>query len=32
MKINNSAAILQAAVEGHGIALARTVMARDDLV
>jgi LysR family transcriptional regulator, glycine cleavage system transcriptional activator len=32
MKINNSAAVLQAAVEGHGIALARSVMARDDLV
>jgi LysR family transcriptional regulator, glycine cleavage system transcriptional activator len=32
MKINNSAAVLQAAVEGHGIALARSVMARDDLL
>lgn len=31
MKINNSAAVLQAAVEGHGVALARSVMARDDL-
>ena len=31
MKINNSAAVLQAALEGHGIALARSVMARDDL-
>jgi LysR family glycine cleavage system transcriptional activator len=31
MKINNSAAVLQAAVEGHGFALARSVMARDDL-
>lgn len=31
MKINNSAAVLQAAVEGQGIALARSVMARDDL-
>lgn len=31
MKINNSAAVLQAAAEGHGIALARSVMARDDL-
>ncbi|AKZ63157.1 LysR family transcriptional regulator [Herbaspirillum hiltneri N3] len=31
MKINNSAAVLQAAIEGHGIALARSVMARDDL-
>jgi LysR family glycine cleavage system transcriptional activator len=32
MKINNSAAVLQAAIEGHGVALARSVMARDDLV
>lgn len=31
MKINNSAAVLQTAVEGHGIALARGVMARDDI-
>jgi LysR family transcriptional regulator, glycine cleavage system transcriptional activator len=31
MKINNSAAVLQAASEGHGIALARSVMARDDV-
>ncbi|GLQ87757.1 transcriptional regulator GcvA [Dyella flagellata] len=31
MKINNSAAVLQAAIDGHGIALARSVMARDDL-
>lgn len=31
MKINNSAAVLQAAIEGHGIALARSVMAEDDL-
>jgi LysR family transcriptional regulator, glycine cleavage system transcriptional activator len=31
MKINNSAAVLQAAVDGRGIALARSVMARDDL-
>lgn len=31
LKINNSAAVLQAAVEGQGIALARSVMARDDL-
>ncbi|KQX22427.1 transcriptional regulator GcvA [Variovorax sp. Root434] len=31
MKINNSAAVLQAAFEGHGVALARSVMARDDL-
>lgn len=31
LKINNSAAVLQAAIEGHGIALARSVMAHDDL-
>jgi LysR family glycine cleavage system transcriptional activator len=31
MQVNNSAAVLQAAVEGHGIALARSVMARDDV-
>lgn len=31
LKINNSAAVLQAAAEGHGVALARSVMARDDL-
>lgn len=31
MKINNSAAVLQAAIEGHGIALARSVMAQGDL-
>lgn len=31
MKINNSAAVLQAALGGHGIALARSVMARADL-
>ncbi|MGL6159092.1 transcriptional regulator GcvA [Microbulbifer sp.] len=31
MKINNSAAVLQAAVEGQGVALARSVMAHDDL-
>ena len=31
MKINNSAAVLQAAIEGQGVALARSVMARDDL-
>ena len=30
LKINNSAAVLQAA-EGHGIALARSIMAQDDL-
>ncbi len=31
MRINNSAAVLQAATEGRGIALARSVMVRDDL-
>lgn len=31
LKINNSAAVLQAAIEGQGVALARSVMARDDL-
>ena len=31
MKINNSAAVLQAAIDGHGVALARSVMTRDDL-
>ncbi|MFJ1311536.1 transcriptional regulator GcvA [Agrobacterium sp. P15N1-A] len=31
MRINNSAAVLQAAVEGRGIALARSILARDDL-
>jgi LysR family glycine cleavage system transcriptional activator len=31
MKINNSAAVLQAAIDGHGVALARSVMARDDI-
>lgn len=31
MKINNSAAVLQAAIDGHGIALARSVMAHDDV-
>src|SRR3546814_13516925 len=31
MQINNSAAVLQAAIEGRGIALARSVMAHDDL-
>lgn len=31
MQINNSAAVLQAAIDGQGIALARSVMARDDL-
>ena len=31
MKINNSAAVLQAAIEGRGVGLARSVMAHDDL-
>lgn len=31
LRINNSAAVLQAAIEGHGVALARGVMARDDV-
>ena len=31
MRINNSAAVLQAAIDGQGIALARSIMAHDDL-
>jgi LysR family glycine cleavage system transcriptional activator len=31
MRINNSAAVVQAAVDGHGVALGRSVMVRDDL-
>ncbi|MBB4381092.1 LysR substrate-binding domain-containing protein [Bradyrhizobium sp. SBR1B] len=31
LHINNSAAVLQAAMEGQGVALARSIMARDDL-
>lgn len=31
MRINNSAAVLQAAIEGHGVALARSAMAHDDV-
>lgn len=31
LKINNSAAVLQAAIDGQGIALARSILARDDL-
>lgn len=31
LKINSSAAVLQAAIEGHGVALARSVMAHDDV-
>jgi LysR family glycine cleavage system transcriptional activator len=32
MQVNNSDAVLQAAIDGHGVALARSVMARDDVV
>ncbi|WP_265087582.1 LysR substrate-binding domain-containing protein [Psychrobacter sp. NG254] len=31
IQINNSAAVLQSAIDGHGVALARSVMAKDDL-
>ncbi len=31
LKINNSATVLQAAIDGHGVALARSVMVADDL-
>ncbi len=31
LRINNSAAVLQTAIDGQGIALARSIMARDDL-
>lgn len=31
LRINSSAAVLQAAIDGHGVALARSIMARDDL-
>ncbi|AFT90203.1 transcriptional regulator GcvA [Paraburkholderia phenoliruptrix] len=31
LKINNSAAVLQAAIDGRGVALARSVLVRDDL-
>jgi LysR family transcriptional regulator, glycine cleavage system transcriptional activator len=31
LRINNSAAVLQAAIDGQGVALARSPMARDDL-
>lgn len=31
LRINNSAAVLQAAAEGQGITLARSIMARDDI-
>ncbi|MBK5567888.1 MAG: transcriptional regulator GcvA [Ensifer sp. SSB1] len=32
MRIDNSAAVLQAAIEGRGVALARSILANDDLV
>lgn len=31
MQVNSSAAVLQAAVDGHGVALARSVLAHDDV-
>jgi LysR family glycine cleavage system transcriptional activator len=31
LRINNSAAVLQAAIDGQGVALARSIMAKDDL-
>lgn len=31
LKVNNSAAVLQAAIDGHGVALARSVLAQDDV-
>ncbi|ALM89666.1 MULTISPECIES: transcriptional regulator GcvA [Alteromonas] len=31
IQINNSAAVLQSAIDGHGVALARSVMAKDDV-
>ena len=31
MKINNSAAVIQAAIDGYGVALARSVMVNNDL-
>ncbi|MBB4237929.1 transcriptional regulator GcvA [Rhizobium esperanzae] len=31
MRIDNSGAVLQAAIEGRGVALARSILARDDL-
>lgn len=31
LQINNSAAVLQAAIDGHGIALARSVLVHDDV-
>lgn len=31
LRMNNSATVLQAAIDGHGVALARSVMAHDDI-
>lgn len=31
LRINNSAAVLQAAIDGQGVALARSILARDDI-
>lgn len=31
LRINNSAAVLQAAIDGHGVALGRSVMSHDDV-
>lgn len=31
LRINNSASVLQAAIDGHGVALARSIMAQDDI-
>lgn len=31
MQVNNSAAVLQAAIDGHGVALARSVLVNDDV-
>lgn len=31
LRINNSAAVLQAAIDGHGVALARSILAHDDV-
>lgn len=31
LRINNSAAVVQAAIDGHGVALGRSVMVKDDL-
>jgi LysR family transcriptional regulator, glycine cleavage system transcriptional activator len=31
LRVNNSAAVLQAAIDGHGVALARSILAADDI-